>query len=307
MNPPHPLPVIAALLLVLPLAAAADPLPAGRIPAQVKWVLHLDADGLRRTRVGESLIRNVLEPKSAQAKADLKKGLDFDLDWNRLHSVTAFGSNYEPRTDTSAVVLIHGSMDVIRALETAEQRNSTQVRPKKLEAGPTPLYRINDESYVWAGPQGWFLLAKSREALAPARAAFTGTGSRLNTTGLLQGYPPAPEAFLLVGLADDFGQKATLPPQAAVLKQAEGGRLLVGERNGFVFADLGLRTQTPEAALQIQQVVQGLAALSNLNPESNPDLQQLAQSARVSVADRLVTLSVQVPVARAVEKLAEGK
>ena len=305
-HPMKPLPfsaLLPGLLLVLPPTLTAGPLPAAKVPADAKWVLHLDADKLQTTQVGTHFLREVLDPKSAKGKADLRQWLDFDLDWTQVHSVTAFGATYEPKQDNTGLLLVHTSMEVVKGLETAIERNTPALRPEKIEAGPTPLYRVNHDSYIWAGPGGQFLVGKSREAVEHARAAFTGREPNLTGTKLLETYRPAANAFFFVGLAEDFGRKASLPPKAAVLKQAEGGRLGVGERGDKVFATLALRTTTPEVAQQIQQVVQGLVALATLSQEQNPQLQELARGARVTAADRWVTIGIEVPVARAIEKI----
>jgi hypothetical protein len=295
------------LALALPLVSPADPLPAAKIPADAKWVLHLDADAFRRSKIGEHIVREVLDPKSAKAKEDLEQSLGFALDWTRMHSITLFGPTYQPKADNSGLALIRTSMNVVQGLDTAIERNNPALRPEQIEAGPTPLYRINKDSYVWAGPGGWFLLGKSRDALDRARAALTGSAPSLATANLLKGFGPAQDSFFFLGLAEDFGQKADLPLKAAVLKQAEGGRLVLGERGDQVFAQLTIRTRTAEAAQQIQQVVQGLIALGALSQDAKPELQELAQGAKVTAADQSVTISLEIPSARALAKIAERK
>ena len=54
---------------------------------------------------------------------------------------------------------------------------------------------------------------------------------------------------------------------------------------------------------QMQQVIQGMVALASLSQPDNPDLMQLAQSAKVSTAGNVVSLQVSYPADKAVQML----
>jgi hypothetical protein len=52
--------------------------------------------------------------------------------------------------------------------------------------------------------------------------------------------------------------------------------------------------------------LQGLVALGALSQPDNKDLQQLAQSTRVTLADKQVTARLEMPVAEAIAKVKQG-
>ena len=62
-----------------------------------------------------------------------------------------------------------------------------------------------------------------------------------------------------------------------------------------MFVSLSVNTRDAESAAQIQQVLQGLLALAALNQDSNKELAQLAQGAKVSGAEKEVTVSLEIP------------
>jgi hypothetical protein len=109
----------------------------------------------------------------------------------------------------------------------------------------------------------------------------------------------------MLGVAEGIGQGANLPPHAAVLKKAEGGRLVIGETGDRIVLNLDVKAASPDVAQQIQQVVQGLLALGALNAEQQPDLAALAQGVRVSLNGSLVSLGVEIPTAKILNMIKE--
>jgi hypothetical protein len=298
---------ILVLLLLAGAPAMGAPIPKTLIAADAKWILHLDADQFRAGKVGTYFLEQLLEPKSAKAKADLKRELNFDLDWRRVHGITAYGSGYKPDNDTSGLLLIRTDLDVKSALEAAITRQAPELRVEKITDAAVPLYRLNDQAYVACESGGVLLVSKYRAAIDKGHAVIAGKSANLASATALSGYPDAMSGFFFLALAEGFGQNAQVPPNAAILKQAVGARVVLAEREERLRLILDIKAASADVASQIQQVAQGLLALATLNAEQNPDLKKLTQSAAVSTADTLVTLKLEVPVADVIEKMAEKK
>ncbi len=90
-----------------------------------------------------------------------------------------------------------------------------------------------------------------------------------------------------------------------MLKMADSLRLMLGEADSKLFANLALRAKDAQVGQQIQQVAQGLIALVTLSKSDNADLQQLAQALKVSQKDRLVVVELALPVDKITQKIAE--
>jgi hypothetical protein len=296
-----------ALALSLVGRALATPLEKELVSADAKWILHLDADQLRAGKTGSYLLEQILNPKSAKLRDDLKRELDFELNWEKIQAITAYGSQYEPRRDSSGVLLLRTRLALAPALEAAIERAHPALRVERLEAGPTPLYCVNGDLLVAPQPGGLYAMSKSRDALQHARDVLAGQAASQGAGRLLEGYGAVPASFFFFGVAADFSQNAALPPKAAVLKQAEGGRLILGELGESLFVDLTIRARDEEVAQQIQQVFQGLLALAALSQEQKPELRELTQAARITAAERLVTVGLEIPVAKALQKLSQQR
>jgi hypothetical protein len=65
-----------------------------------------------------------------------------------------------------------------------------------------------------------------------------------------------------------------------------------------------LKAKDDDATLKIQQVFQGIVALLSL-AQDNPELKELANAANIGSEGRNVTITVQFPVGKAIEHMAE--
>jgi hypothetical protein len=296
-------------LLTLSLTAAATavagPLQRSQVAADSKWLLHLDADAFRGTSLGGKFFAEVLDVKSAKAKEDLKAGLDFDLDWRQIHSITAYGSRHTPHGDPKGILILQTDLQVQPALERAIAKNIPNLSVERFEYPATPLYQINGDPWVAFQPGGLVILSKARESVEKALGVLSGERANLTSTASFEGYPAAPFTFFVLGIAEGIGQDANLPPNAAVLKKAEGGRLVIGEKGEALALNLDVKAASAEVAQQIQQLVQGLLALGALNADQKPDLAALVQGARVGQNGTLVSIGVEIPVAKVLNKIKE--
>jgi hypothetical protein len=293
-----------SVLALAVLAAGATPLDKTRISAEAKWMLHLDADRLKSTQIGEFILSQILEPKSAKVKQDLQRELDFNLDWRKIRALTAYGSTYQ-KDDPSGLLIIDSGLEFAPALETAIQRDRPGLRVEKLQSDPYPLYYLNQDAYVAVLKGGLLLISKSRPVIEYGQAVIAGHKPNLGAADTLKPYPEAPNGFFFLALANDFARLAKLPPKAAVLKQAEGGRIVLGEQDGKLRLNLDIRARSDDIARQIRQVAEGLVGLAALQAEQHPDLHALADTANVSTTGPLVTLGLQFPVPDAIKKLAD--
>src|SRR5689334_338438 len=101
----------AALALSLPIYA--DELKQNLVPANSRWVLHLDVDAFRKTRIGAMVIEDKAESKVRQVKQDSKLPLDFSF--NKITAITAFGPKVGEQND--GVLLVQTTADVRGDLE----------------------------------------------------------------------------------------------------------------------------------------------------------------------------------------------
>ena len=305
--------VALVLTLILPLALSSigSPLQKEQVAADAKWVVHLDVDKLRSTAVGDYIINHVLDAKLGS----LTRQFDFDLDWKKVHSLTAFGTGYQSKSSFNGVLLINTELDLQKVLdatiEKASQEKDNKSAPiQKTQEGDVTTYSLKDHMFVSFGPGRPVIAGKSLDSIQKAGEVLSGTGANLASTKTFSEFPKAQEPFFFLGtveafmpnseLAEGSHEGDTLNPKAKILKLADGGQVVLGEDSNQLFLDLSLKAKSADVVTQMQQVIQGMIALASLSQLDNQDLQQLAQSAKVSSAGNIVTLKLGYPADQAV-------
>ncbi len=289
----------------------AGPLPKESVPAQSKWLLHLDLEKMRTTQVGQFFEKENIGPKLSKAKAGLKQFLDFDFEWEKTTSITLFGAGFNPKPDAEAALLIKTDKKMAAAFESALLK---QVEKGQAMGGPITqegkgamnIYAVNHDVYIAVHQDGRVLLSKSKNALDNAIQVATGKAANMTVSTSFAGYPERPDNFFLIVLAEGFSNNAHLPPNAKILQSADGCRAVLNETPGKVGLCLTLKAKSDEACQQMQQVAQGLIALSSLSQTDNKDLLLLTQSASISTNNCMVTVSTELPVTYVLEKLGEA-
>jgi hypothetical protein len=295
--------VLAAIVTSLPLIAS--PLPAKQIAGNAKWVVHLDVEQFLKGKIGTHLLKNIIEPQVAGPRAQLQSQLGFDLDWNKIESITAYGSGYQPDQDTTGVILIRSRLDLQGALDAALTKEIPGMNVRRTGDTARPVYSLNEDAFAVFESSGTLLISKYKDALDKGSAVLRGSSPSLAGTATLSGYPDAASGFFLVALADGFSQHTDLPPTAAILKQAIGAQVVLGEIGDRLRLAVNVKTATADAARQIQQVAQGLLALASLNAGQNPDLKVLTEAASITAAGQLVTLGAEVPVSAVIQRMTQ--
>ena len=299
------------LLLALGATAVGKPLQKEQVAADAKWVVHIDVDKLRTTTVG-GLIKQCLDSKMGP----LRNQFGIDLDWNKISSLTAYGTGYQAKPDFNGVVVINTDLDLQKALDgviekMSDENSETPSPVQKIQQGEVTTYSIHGQLFASFQAGKPVILSKSRDSIRKAEEVISGSAANLGSTKTFSEFPGSPKGFFFVAAAEDFNladhfgehvdeaEKAN--PKAKILKLADGGRVMLGEEANQLLLDLSLKARAAEVVTQMQQVIQGMIALASLTQTDNQDLQQLAQSAKVSATGNVVNLQVGYPADKAIQ------
>lgn len=286
---------IIATIAITTLAAIAGPLKPNQISDDAKWVVHLDVEKLLTTELGSQLGRQILDKQMAKPTRDLDQwGINFD--WRDIRSLTVYGTDFKKTTSGHGVLLVESSFDFVEAIEVVIDRllaAGVDEKPiEKIQSEPFAIYSAKGEAFGASFGKDTFLIAKTRADLESARKILDGKMPNATAKKLPKA---SDDTFLMAAVVEGFQAHAPLPPQASGLKNAQSGHITAGEKADKMFVSLSVSTRDAESATQIQQVLQGLLALAALNQDSNKDLAQLAQGAKVSGAEKEVTVSLEIP------------
>jgi len=282
-------------------ALFAGPVDQSKIAADAKWVVHLDFEALRKSKVGSHLITGLLQPKIEGNHFIKKANLSINL--TNISSLTAYGPQFEK--DGEGILLLSTTADVKKDMDTLVGMASLSENEKKdvtmVQQKPFPLYNVKDDIFIAPLTGNTVILAKSREQIDSARELAGGKGESLAKAQVFKDYPDAANAFILV-MAKGFNDSAKIPPQAQVLRETEGGRLAIGEKDQNLFLNLMFKGKDEESSTKIQQVLQGIVALVSMS-QQNKDVTDLASATKIASEGRNVSVTLQFPTAKAIEHM----
>ncbi|MBI4658021.1 MAG: hypothetical protein HY735_04080 [Verrucomicrobia bacterium] len=296
-----------ATVLVLATAPASDAaLAKNQVASDAKWLLHLDLQNLRRTQVGEFLTKHVVEKATGELKA--KAGIDLGALVSKISHVTAYGTDFAKHPEANGVMMIQMDAEAQKILEgflAAQLLADAKGALKKEQKESSVLYSLKNELFLAVQPDHLVMLGKSQRQIEKAQDVIAGTAANLNESRAFSDFPAVPEAFFFLAVAEGFNEDSAIPPQAQVLKMADGGRLVLGEKAERLFLDLALRAKSSEVSDQIQQVFEGIKAMVSLSQDKNQELQELVRSIKVSTKGKIVTINVEYPVGPLMKKVGE--
>ena len=305
MNMKHAI-FLCGAMLAWHIPVQAGSLKKEQIPADAKWLLHLDGDNLRGTKVGDYLFNQVLGQQIAGASEQMH--FDFSNLLQKVSSLTAYGTDFKKGPEANGVLLINSDIDTQKALQgllAAQLLANTNGPVKKVEQDSRTLYSIANEIFLTVEKDQPVIVSKSRSEIERVHEVLGGKGPSVAANKTFSGYPTVSNSFFFIGVAEGFSDPNIIPPQAKALQMADGGRLALGETAGQLSLNLNLRGKSAEVTKQIQQVLEGMVALISLGQPENEELMQLARSTKVSSTPEMVTLMMEFPVAKALAMLGE--
>jgi len=305
MNMKHFARILAALL---PLAASAfaGPLQRQEVAADAKWLLHLDVDQLRSTPEGDSLVTEIANRVLDEPRAILKREADFDLDFTKASSITAYGDY-----GSNSVLFVKTQLDIEKLVDAALVQ---MAKFKNIPAWPVDksvrdgalTYTFPDGVSLWIRADKSILFSKSASATERANDVLAGRAANLTSSSAFSDFPDGQKTFFFFGAAEGFNAypdlnngAVTNNPKAKILKLTESGRVIMGQEGEQVFVNCSLKAKNSEVVTQMQQVVQGMIALASLTAPDNDDVQVLTDSAKVSAAGNIVSLNLNFPADKA--------
>ena len=288
------------------LHAAGAALPLDTLPANAKWVVHLDVKALRASALGREILA-AIPGSPAEAKLRAFEALTSIRLTNDVDAITFCGTG---TAEQGGVLYLRGKWDQVRlstivagADEYAAVPFGKHTLMSWLDKKGQPGARRQHACFV---SSALALLSDREGNLQQALDAIDGkTPSLAAVPGFVKLAPPDNPCFLRI-VAMDVKDIVAGNPQAALLQQAESLRFGAGADEQGVSLEAGVRTTTPETAQQVQQVLLGFQSLTLLQAAKKPEAAQIAQGARITANGQEVSATLQLPMDLVKQLLAKG-
>lgn len=283
---------ILTLMLIVP-SLRAGPLNPHWVPADAKWLVHVDVDAGLRSKVGQASLDWAL------ANPDLKEGLDKEEATlgmklpSDIHDVTLYGRSFGP----DGVVIVHAALNREKLLSLVQKSKNF----KSIDLRGRTIYTWEEENPKdQAGDSntsaGAFIddtsvvLGHDKASIVAALDVIDGKQPALESGSLLA--HAAPQGTIGFIAAIDLESVANAPDRSPLVQKCREGLLALGEHEGQVFMHAQITAQSTEYAQQLVTMLRGLQALAQLqNPQVGKDLALV----RVTNDDKVVRVDWHAP------------
>jgi hypothetical protein len=279
--------------------AAAAPLKRADIPATPAWVLHVDADGLRPTTIGQYVLAELNKPEAQEKLSAFQSLFSFDLR-TQLHGLTLYGTTNAPRT---GVLLVYADFDptkLVGLAKTVQDYSSTKHNAHEIHSWIDEKRRDGEKPRVYAALGGSHLVIFGPQEARVVEA--------LDVVDSITPSLAASKVFPQLGAGNDgtilqgAARKLDLPdPNAAIFKLSKVIGLQVAEAQQQLTATLRLDADDEEVARNMSSIAQGLVALVRLQKEKSAS--KFADALSIKQEGASIVASLSVPAADVVEGL----
>lgn len=297
---------LAILSLSTASTASAAPLNPSHVPADAKWVIHVDLEALTGTALAEQVRQNRPEMvKLVRQWFQNRYGIDPRED---LIGVTMFSNSYESHTGTMILKAgydlekVAAELKNNRSIQTESWENQTIyiITKPRFDARGNRSNRPGEAAPQQPGeqPQNGADTSHAKSAiilLDDQTAVFASSADRAKAAvGLLQGDSPSlegKEAKLLKGMTEGaviYGAAVDLKDIAQhegifpILRQHEHIYLSLGEKEGEVFRTMTLAAQSEEVAEQMTKALEGAVAFGKVWSAGSENMTRIANSVEIT-------------------------
>ena len=275
-----------ALVALLAAVGQAAPLDTKNIAADAKWVVHVDVNAIRDSKIVQKAFESCPVLKDSGTHFDMirdKIGVDLRKD---LHGITLYG----PDTDkTHAVAIVFSTVNQKLLLDKAQQATDHKVTKEGKYSIHSWTQKHGDKTEPAAGAfykPDVLVFAASVKGVAAAISVLDGKSPGLtDSKSLLAGRPPAGSTMVVRTVV--FRPDSPL----AIAKQAQSFRVAMGENDGKSFYHATLVMKSATAADEVKAIADGIKALGTLRFSGDADAMKLVNGLKTTVNGSTVQTS----------------
>jgi type II secretory pathway component PulC len=287
------------LLIACSVPAYAGPLQLKAVPAEAKWVAHIDVDAMRSSEVIQRFYDECIKGRAPAGFLDIvvqQCGLDLRKD---LHHVTMYSTKI---ADGHGVLVVKAKMDEAKLLAKAKKAPNHRSMTYRDYEIHTWTHRKPGKERQFAGAfqdEGVLVFASSVELLKSALDVLDGRSDSLHGTDTpLAEKVPAGTMFLARAAGISSSQAGDRHPLCSQLDRLDCAE---GQDQGKWFGHLTMDAADEDAAQRIETVIEGLLAMCWLHLDSVPELQRLLDQVEVSRKGSVVRADFEAPVEKVVK------
>ena len=290
--------ILLLLCAVLLLAGSvrAEPLNPRQVPADAKWLVHVDFNMFAKSKMWNLMSQEITDKN--QKKIDAITTLFGSDPTKDLFGVTLFGPD---ANQENAVAIIHGRFNqkkLLSLLVLNEAYAETEYKDQILYHWVDE--RDNKAKVGFCATESLIVISQSETPVQAMVDLLTGQpdSQASEPAPLASSLAKAPKDAIVVMAANGLVDLHLDDKQNAILKNSRMIAVLAGESNGDMYLQINLATDTIEAALQIEQLLIGMQAFATLKNAENPNIVSLLQAITIKRNENQLSLTAKYPSAK---------
>jgi hypothetical protein len=282
--------LIVAILLILVffLELKAASIQKSIIPADAKWVVHIDMKKLTSTKLYELFMNDESTVKIRKGTDKLFKKLKFDP-LKDIMGITAYGAE---KDEEKTVVCFSGNIDKAYILGLLKEEADHQ----EISYGKYIIYSWGHDDFGVFVSDSLGLFSENEEAIKTALDVIDGKKKNISSSPMMKYVKEIPSDAFLMAVVDDISSLAGKHDKAVMLKKAGMASFAIMEKKGDVALDLKFTTGSPEDAKNVEQMIKGLVAFGNLQLKEEKDVLELLERLRISIDGNKVQMGLTYPI-----------
>ncbi len=281
--------------LAMPALSWADPLDARQIPADAKWVVHIDMDAARDTKTWDAIYTKLVNNDEFQTKVGQIEQLMNGHFPRDMRDLTLYG---RAAGDEAAVIILHAKMDRNQTLGFLQLMNTYQENAygdyKVIsweDKGKRLFASFHDDSTV--------LVGRLEANIQAALDTIDGKGESIKDGPLASGIKP--QLLVYVAAQDLADLKKPNEPQSPVVKEIKSGWICLSEKDGNDIVQANFLTENADTADQLHSAMSGIKAMVSMagnGDNADPKAQAAAKALKSFTAtqtDKVVTVEWPIP------------
>lgn len=283
------------LALLSPPGQAAK-LDKANVAKDSKFVMHLDFDAIRTSKLGSTVIKQAREEEGEERIDAMKEIIGFDP-FTALKSMTMSGNGEE---ENGLIVLKHAAetKKVLSFIKLEEDYRPTEYKDHTIHN----VGKVDGErGYISFVNTSTAVIAPSRELARDGINLVNGKGAAKKLPGPIGEISKKAKAPFMMGYADLDGLEDVIE-DPTVNDMAREAMMVVGESGDNLVMSVQVVAQSVETAEHMHNMVNGLIGFAALGQEDNPELKDLLKALKVSRKESTITVDFKM----AVEKILEA-
>src|SRR5260221_1845871 len=255
----------------------AAPLDPSTVAADAKWLVHVDFDALRESKVFQHARAEIMKRDIANtALAMIKEATGADLEKD-IHGATVYGSGFKPH---AGVLIVYAHADrekLVNLMKTRPDFKTSKEDDLELYSWSESHGDRHHDVVVAFPKKGTGVFAGSVEQVK-AGVEVLGGKNGLSSSSPLVGDSPTGTILKLSVMGVN---EAELPVKIDLLKKISRVALVSGESDGTDFEHIRVIATDADTAKEFKGIVEGFKAMADLHLSNEPDIKAVIDATKI--------------------------